>query len=620
MDDETPSTSYQSDEYSKLRKRRRNMVQDDIMKLILLPISDESDDEYELDDNDYENIFPMGRIDQNSQPEAAEPFIQNLVNSSQLLIEKISDDDDDDDDDNIPLATLILRDKSQSLRAKPQWRKNSFQRPNDISWKDALYLPDSWNDFTPLQFFFLIFDEKLLEHIVEQTNIYALQSKGTELKVNLIELKTYIGILMKFGLVGTQCYCDFWKNSSRYSTIADAMNQNRFKEIKSFLHFNDNSQLMPRGHPEHDKLHKIRPAIEAIRNNCLKIPQEEHQAIDEQIIPTKCHSALKQYNPKKPHKCGYKVISRAGESGFVYDFLIYTGKSSTEDPEKVGVASSYVLKLSQDVPRNKNYKLFFDNWFSSLPLIEVLNDQGILFLSTVRSNRLKGINLREEKYMKKEGRGSFDFRVDEDSNTIAIKWYDNKIVHLLSNYAGIEPTDLCKEWDRRVTHTVEVARPFAVNEYNKFIGGVDLADMLIELYHIDLKSRKWYTRIFFYLLDMSIVNAWLLYRRVQSVKNVKSISLFDFKEDVSYSLMTSTQAKRGRPTDSKECVKKKRNISCHPADSVRLDEKAHWPEWVDQPQRCKKCMKAQSNVICSKCGVALCFTKNRNCYLIYHKK
>lgn len=48
-------------------------------------------------------------------------------------------------------------------------------------------------------------------------------------------------------------------------------------------------------------------------------------AVDEQIIPTKARSSLKQYNPKKPHKWGYKVFVLSGVSGFSYNFDFYSG-------------------------------------------------------------------------------------------------------------------------------------------------------------------------------------------------------------------------------------------------------------------------------------------------------
>lgn len=44
------------------------------------------------------------------------------------------------------------------------------------------------------------------------------------------------------------------------------------------------------------------------------------------------------------------------------------------------------------------------------------------------------------------------------------------------------------------------------------MGGVDLADMAIQLYHTDHMSKKWYMRIFYWIIDVFMVNSWLLYK------------------------------------------------------------------------------------------------------------
>lgn len=79
-------------------------------------------------------------------------------------------------------------------------------------------------------------------------------------------------------------------------SIFNVMALNRFEEIKRFIHYNNNNNL-PNIHTTYDKLFKVRPLLDAIRNICISIPKEEYLAVDEQIIPTKCRSSLKQYNP-----------------------------------------------------------------------------------------------------------------------------------------------------------------------------------------------------------------------------------------------------------------------------------------------------------------------------------
>ena len=91
--------------------------------------------------------------------------------------------------------------------------------------------------------------------------------------------------------------------------------------------------------------------------------------------------------------------------------------------------------------------------------------------------------------MKKSGRGSYDWKTSKDGISI-VKWYDNKPVHLISSHSAIEPLGSCKRWSTTKKKKVDVVRPYVVEEYNTHIRGVDAADMLMELYRIDLRSKK----------------------------------------------------------------------------------------------------------------------------------
>ncbi|KAK2708745.1 piggyBac transposable element-derived protein 3-like [Artemia franciscana] len=300
---------------------------------------------------------------------------------------------------------------------------------------------------------------------------------------------------------------------------------------------------------------------------------------------------------------------------------MYTGKGSV-DVSDLGVGADFVLRLARGIPKHKNYKLFFDNWFSSLDLAQTLSDQGILTLATVRANRLKGCALESDSKLKSRGRGSYDWRVETQSNAIVVKWYDNKPVHLISTYAALDPEDTCRRWDGKRKEYADVKRPYCVKEYNRFMGGVDLADMLLELYRINFKSRsKWYMRIFFFLFDLSVVNGWLLYRRCLAAGQ-KPMNLLQFKTDVARALLSGAflaTPKRGRPlSDADTNSQKKRNYTCRPPDSTRLDGQGHFPAWIESKQRCRVCVQAHSKVKCVKCEVSLCFTPNRNCFPTYH--
>ncbi|CAG4946695.1 unnamed protein product [Parnassius apollo] len=168
--------------------------------------------------------------------------------------------------------------------------------------------------------------------------------------------------------------------------------------------------IIPLGSPGHDKLFKVLPLLDGIRQQLLLVPKEEYLAVDEQIIPTKVRHDLKQYNPAKPHKWGYKNQVLSAVSGFSYDFDIFAGDQSNTRPvgaPDLGVSGNVVTRLTETVPRHVNHKIFFDNWFNSPKLQVHLTKIGLLPLGTVRLNRVPNIDMPLEKELTKKERGFF---------------------------------------------------------------------------------------------------------------------------------------------------------------------------------------------------------------------
>lgn len=106
--------------------------------------------------------------------------------------------------------------------------------------------------------------------------------------------------------------------------------------------------------------------------------------------------------------------------------------------------------------------------------------------------------------------------------------------------------------------------------------GVDLMDMLVELYRIDIRVKRFYVRIVFHLIDVAVVNSWLLYRRHLKQKNkVKYITLVDFKAKIGHGLLQSQKSverKRGRPLSQENMSPKKteHTVAIRPTEDIRI--------------------------------------------------
>ena len=170
-------------------------------------------------------------------------------------------------------------------------------------------------DATAADFFMQFFNENLLDHIVRQTNLYAEQNPPSDryrwYDVCLSELKAFLGVIIGMGIKRPPAIFDYWSSHPILGTpeLVKGFPLNRFKHLLSHLHFNDNTTALPREDPAHDKLHKIRPVLDAMVDKCLKLyaPHQEN-FIHEAMVGFKGRSALKQYMPLKPTKRGFKII------------------------------------------------------------------------------------------------------------------------------------------------------------------------------------------------------------------------------------------------------------------------------------------------------------------------
>ena len=77
--------------------------------------------------------------------------------------------------------------------------------------------------------------------------------------------------------------------------------------------------------------------LNIIKENFRKIPKEEKLSADEQIIPFKGRSNMKQHMPKKPHRWGYKMFVLAGGDSGISLFFIQV--------KKVSLNMAFVLRL-----------------------------------------------------------------------------------------------------------------------------------------------------------------------------------------------------------------------------------------------------------------------------------
>ena len=151
--------------------------------------------------------------------------------------------------------------------------------------------------------------------------------------------------------------------------------------------------------------------------------------------------------------------------------------------------------------------------------------------------------------------------------------------------------------------------------------------MLIALYRIPCKTKRWYQKVFWHLVDITKVNAWLLYRRQyqqyeDATKNQKSLLVFlsEMAEALLHSNKVTPCISRGRAPkrrSTEPVTRRKKPTIALPIHDVRYDQVGHWQEMQENKNRCRLC-DMTCRATCKKFNVYLCLLEYRNCFYNFH--
>lgn len=110
-----------------------------------------------------------------------------------------------------------------------------------------------------------------------------------------------------------------------------------------------------------------------------------------------CH--LKQYVKNKPRPVGLKMFLLTTSNGLALDFEIYQGQTTRLIQPELGLGPASVLSLAETLPPGSF--IFFDRYFTTIPLLKALSERKIEATGTITGNRIKGLRLTELSKMKR---------------------------------------------------------------------------------------------------------------------------------------------------------------------------------------------------------------------------
>ena len=144
---------------------------------------------------------------------------------------------------------------------------------------------------------------------------------------------------------------------------------------------------------------------------------------------------------------------------------------------------------------------------------------------------------------------------------------------VLSNYHGTEKIEVQrrlrkKEREKlfsngendmiseRISENISI--PKSIADYNRFLRGVDIFDQKSSYYSIQLRSKRWYIKIFYHFLDIAIINSHILYQETYRKAGKKSLDQLEFRMEVIRELMQDLRLALSIPTTKKKSQLKKK--------------------------------------------------------------
>ncbi|GMF32459.1 unnamed protein product [Phytophthora fragariaefolia] len=406
--------------------------------------------------------------------------------------------------------------------------------------------------------------------------IYELVAKKSRVEPH--ELLRCIGLLLARMLSPQRRnFADHWATASigavPTATFGWYMVRNRFAHIIQHLHFTNNA------HPKSFtyRAWKVRSVLDTLQKRFAagyKVPPV--LAFDEAIIPSRSrYNPTRQYLKGKPHKWGgqafYDVLHEdcllpTVGAGIlpVHDVRsmlymptcsldVFCGKQQHIDeidddeatadnksgPAAVARNLKAVLPPQQD---GVFHAVITDRFYTSVQGAIQLLARGVYTLGTILANKAGYCTEIKEKNRSRPAsipRGTTRFAVNKAVPAVtAAVWWDNKPVQFLSTGGGREMVT-CRG------DKVTVPCPSMIRDYHRWMRGVDVHDQLrLQRFSLQLAVtfRKYYKTVFLGLVDMALVNAFIVFREAQDQRGEKRTDHSTFLKLPQYQMLDLTAA------------------------------------------------------------------------------
>ena len=379
-------------------------------------------------------------------------------------------------------------------------------------------------DGNPISAFHMLIDESLIKHIKDCTETEAQSQLGTSnWAISVEELYAVIGIMYARGTVAKGQELDqLWSKQWGSAYFKNTMSRNRFREILKFIRFDMKSTRPVK--LKTDKFAFISHVWNKFIKNCNNCYKpNDNISIGEQLFQTKTRCPFTLYIASKPNKFGIKFwLAIDTSTKFLINGFPYLGNDMyTPRDEQVG--DDVIEKLVKPYI-NEGRNITVDNISSSLDLVKNLKSKKTTLVGTMKKFRRE--IPQEIKYCKYE---CFDSVIlTNDACTLTV--YQSKSSKNIIVMSSLHSTVNIENSPKKLPETIAY--------YNRTKCGVDILNTMARKYTTKFSSRRWPLQVFYNILDLAAINAWILYQEITGNKMNRKMFILELASQLQ-SLLTN---------------------------------------------------------------------------------
>ena len=180
-------------------------------------------------------------------------------------------------------------------------------------------------------------------------------------------MRAFLAITFYMGLVKKSDLKHYWSVDTVLETpfVRSVMPRDKFMNILSFFHLNDNNTYAKKGQDGYDPRKKLGELFTSLtRSFAEKWVSRQNLSIDEGCIAFKGRVSFKCYNGSKIDKYhikSYKVVDSS--NNYCLQFDLYVGDIG-EPASKYGKTHDLVMRLCEPY-LGASYNIYMDNYYTS---------------------------------------------------------------------------------------------------------------------------------------------------------------------------------------------------------------------------------------------------------------